>query len=1129
MNILLRFGFLPIFLLFTMVINAQIVDTLIVRIEMDSLLSLSHELLKKEEFENAKELIEFAQDKSIIAFGSSSSNYAKCIFNEARAYHMMDSLSSAKKLYIKAKDIWQKTNNKSNLDFAANLINLSTLYDLSVYDTVEKLLLEAKLTIEEIGEKEHRFYSNCLINLSRLYEDHGQFEKCEPLLIEAKEIIKRVNGEDSPNYADILFKLGMYYESTGRNKEAESMYVKSISIYEKTLGKSNIKYIKNEYNIANLYSQTGREQEAELLYLNSKKTIESEFGKNHPDYPIVVINLGELYVNLGRYEEAEICHQEAKKIRESIFGAESPAYARCLNNLANLYSIMGRFDEAEPLYIQAKFIFESTLGIEHPVFVRNADNLALLYSRMGLYTLALPVYLESKKSREKIYGKTHPEFARTLNNLGGLYSNLGDFKLSENLLQESKSIMEKYLGDYPVDYASILISLSGLYLDFDSIEKAKLFLFEAEKILKSKVGKDHYVYAITITNLARVYEKEGDFEKSEFHYREAISVWRNISGEATMDYANSLMRLANFYHRTNDKNEINELYKEANFIQRNFIAKASTYLSENEMAECLTFLSDNSDHFFSVSIDKKIKRGILISEFYENILFSKEYILGSLSNLRQIAHKDSSVWSQLSIYNSQCRKLATQNSLPTDKRNTDLIYNLKENTNSLEKSLGRSILGFTDARRQVACDEVRNTLLDHEVAIEFVCFKYKNYCRPTDSIMAVALVLLPQDTTPHLIPLFEEKQLQSLLEKTGVHAEATTNLYAARTGDVLGNAPVYGKELYNLIWRPLDSLLQKHDIKTVYFSPSGLLHRVSFAALPVNEKKVLSDQYALHQLGSTRSLVVKTPEPVSQNYTAAVFGGVQYDRSTNIVSDSTAPEITDNRLWTLLERPRTAGDDGFDYLPGTAQEAASLTRALQAQRVQVQTHTGKQASEEMLKSLGRDTVISPDILHIATHGFFFPDPEKRKEQRFGEENAFKWNENPLFRSGLALAGANTAWSGQPSPGNLEDGIATAYEISHLNLSNTKLVVLSACESGLGDIKGSEGVYGLQRAFKMAGADFLLVSLWQVPDKETVEFMDLFYKSWLGGKTIHEAFAKAQKKMRKKYKEVYKWGAWVLVE
>jgi len=291
----------------------------------------------------------------------------------------------------------------------------------------------------------------------------------------------------------------------------------------------------------------------------------------------------------------------------------------------------------------------------------------------------------------------------------------------------------------------------------------------------------------------------------------------------------------------------------------------------------------------------------------------------------------------------------------------------------------------------------------------------------------------------------------------------------------------------------------------------------------------LSDKYELHQLGSTRSLVVKTPEPVAQNYTAAVFGGVQYDRSNNILADSTAPEISDNRLWTLIERPRAASDEGFDYLPGTAQEAASLTRALQAQRVQTQTHTGAQASEEMLKSLGRDTVKSPDILHIATHGFFFPDPEKRKEQRFGEENAFKWNENPLFRSGLALAGANAAWSGQPTLGNIEDGVATAYEISHLNLSNTKLVVLSACESGLGDIKGSEGVYGLQRAFKVAGADYLLVSLWQVPDKETVEFMDLFYKSWLGGKTIHEAFAKAQKKMRKKYKEVYKWGAWVLVE
>ncbi|MFM8485903.1 MAG: CHAT domain-containing protein, partial [Bacteroidota bacterium] len=111
----------------------------------------------------------------------------------------------------------------------------------------------------------------------------------------------------------------------------------------------------------------------------------------------------------------------------------------------------------------------------------------------------------------------------------------------------------------------------------------------------------------------------------------------------------------------------------------------------------------------------------------------------------------------------------------------------------------------------------------------------------------------------------------------------------------------------------------------------------------------------------------------------------------------------------------------------------------------------------------------------------------------------------------------------------EDGVATAYEISHLNLSNTKLAVLSACQTGLGDIKGSEGVYGLQRAFKMAGVDYLLVSLWQVPDQETADFMEAFYDAWTGGNTVHSAFAKAQKQMRIKYKEVYRWGAWMLVE
>ena len=192
-------------------------------------------------------------------------------------------------------------------------------------------------------------------------------------------------------------------------------------------------------------------------------------------------------------------------------------------------------------------------------------------------------------------------------------------------------------------------------------------------------------------------------------------------------------------------------------------------------------------------------------------------------------------------------------------------------------------------------------------------------------------------------------------------------------------------------------------------------------------------------------------------------------------------------------------------------------------KIAVTTYLKEQATEDRVYQLH-----SPGILHIATHGFFLPDQKKNKTKEEGNGNVYSLAEDPLMRSGLVLAGGNYAWSGNPPVDGVDDGIATAYEISQLNFSTTELLVLSACETALGDIKGTEGVFGLQRGFKMAGVKKMIVSLWQVPDKETAELMSAFYTYWINGKTINEAFYQAQGELRKKYPALY-WAAFVLVE
>lgn len=220
----------------------------------------------------------------------------------------------------------------------------------------------------------------------------------------------------------------------------------------------------------------------------------------------------------------------------------------------------------------------------------------------------------------------------------------------------------------------------------------------------------------------------------------------------------------------------------------------------------------------------------------------------------------------------------------------------------------------------------------------------------------------------------------------------------------------------------------------------------------------------------------------------------------------------------------TSRNNAWIYLGGTLTEINNINKLFKEKKWITTEYSGKYGSEENFKSLNGKN--SPGILHISTHGFFFPEADSVVQNN--TRNPFKLNTNPLYRSGLILAGANYAWQCRPTIENIDDGVLTSYEVANTNLSNTDLVVLSACETGLGDIKTGEGVYGLQRAFQIAGAKSVIMSLWSVPDRETTELMSLFYNNWLKGTNRHNAFRQAQLEMAKKYPSYY-WAAFVLVE
>jgi CHAT domain-containing protein len=335
--------------------------------------------------------------------------------------------------------------------------------------------------------------------------------------------------------------------------------------------------------------------------------------------------------------------------------------------------------------------------------------------------------------------------------------------------------------------------------------------------------------------------------------------------------------------------------------------------------------------------------------------------------------------------------------------------------------------------------------------------------------------------------------------------------------------------------------------KSIYYSPSGLLHKIAFNALPADEDgALLSDKYNLHLVSSTREIarLKKETSDAAVQDTTVVYGGLAYDARQSSMLAAARPykgkqKSDDNRFVDRFRRrdaelPDAMLRSGFSewqYLAGTKTETEQIVASLESKRIPHQYYTENSGNEESFKHLsGAQT----GVIHLATHGFFLPDAENRAVdeivQRLGgsKEKPF---ENPLLRSGLIMSGANNQWLAREyvMEEDLEDGILTADEISRLNLTKTKLVVLSACETGLGDVKNSEGVFGLQRAFKLAGVESLIMSLWKVPDEATAELMTAFYSEWLAGNTKQNAFKTAQQKVRAKYQSPYYWAAFVMMD
>jgi CHAT domain-containing protein len=605
----------------------------------------------------------------------------------------------------------------------------------------------------------------------------------------------------------------------------------------------------------------------------------------------------------------------------------------------------------------------------------------------------------------------------------------------------------------------------------------------------------------------------GNYTKAESLYREARKIDKKVLGRGHPSYALFCNNLAELYQKMGNYTKAESLYIEAQNIINTNIDKNFQFLSEKEKELYFKTVSYKFDVFNSFALRRRTENPGITEYIFNNTLRNKGLLLKSTTAMRNaiLSSKDTALINTYNKWISLEKEITRLYSTPIAKRYRN-PEELETQANSLEKQLVKSSKLFSDFEhtQNINWKDVQSSLKANEIAIEFMHFLYydKDW---TDTTYYCALVVTQKSKYPEMIPLFEEKQLVEIIGKFG------GNNYSYING-IYGKNNELNTKLYNLIWAPIDSFLNSLSFGEglkIFISPDGLLHKISFSAIAKKQNVYLCDIYDIEQKSTTGKITESNGLAQNSLANASLFGGITYD------TDSTKQKI-------------------WNYLEGTETETQEIDKILKKAGVKVNYYTSKSATEEKFKLMASNS----SILHIATHGFFYPDPEeiKKEEEKnievgeivfrggnrgFGV-NSFVENKNPLMRSGLVFAGANDVWSKQNKPDSIDDGVLTAQEVAVINMRKTELVVMSACETGLGDIKGSEGVYGLQRAFKMAGVKYEIMSLWQVPDKETEEFMTAFYKKLIKQKDIKQAFYQTQKEMRAKY-DPYFWAAFVLIE
>ncbi|WKV11015.1 CHAT domain-containing tetratricopeptide repeat protein [Marivirga harenae] len=1040
--------------------------------DLQSQLNSAAVAFNKGEYAIALSLYTAANDSLNINSQQDSLQSAKILAQKALVYNTMGQLDSALQLLLYVED--KILNNISGINEEKALVykNTGDLYlELANFDSAGLYLDKALKQFEGNSNFKSEIEIQTRNSLGVLEQNKTNVEEAASYFTENLKLIEDVLGKQTVEYANTLNNLGALRLENGNYGLAESNFKDAGFIFNAIFDQNHENNAKVYENLGTVAQSRSQFRKADSLFQLAEKTYITSLGKSHPSLLNVYSKLALVKLAEADYPTAEQYFRKTVDLSKTVFGSQSVAHADALSGMGLYYQSTGNLKEAKSNLEKAIATYTEKLGKIHPSYVSSIENLSSIFQTEGNVDQALPLLNEALELDSIIYGVQHPKYATTLHNLASLYLTNEDYEKAEDLYEKSLVIDEAVYGRENPTFASTQYNLAVLYQKQGKHVKADSLFAKVTKLRRDVLGENHPDYIFTLYGWGILKQVENEIDSAYALFNSSVKSYLFLFKEYFPSMSES--EKSAFYHKVNP---VFEAYKDFAIENYEAIPKLKEDLFDLQLTTKAMLLNASA----------KMRNKILNSGDQELVILFQNW-----QDKKEKA---------IQYYSYTKEELLAQS--------IDLEH-LEASINNMEKELSikSNLFNAGFGSDSINWKKLQQSLASNTGVVELVRVKksLKN-----DSIVYAGLILTDTMDEPEIAVLQEGRRIEKQ------YFNAYQNLIKFKLMDKIS---------YENLWEWVDEKIPE-GLDKLFISPDGIYNKININTLYSEHlSQYLLEKENIRIITSSRDLI-KNRKPKANSIDKIQANESDFHEFPSLVLIGSpdfslgrpADEMNLEAQNVGLMRNFTGG---IPALPGTKIEINAIDSMTRANNWSVKKYLDEEANEILI-----DSLTAPNILHIATHGFFKAYNADNKIS--GVENQGK-EENPLLRSGILLSGASIGLAGGlPYENSFEDGLLTAYETMNLNLDATELVVLSACETGLGDVKNGEGVYGLQRAFLVAGAENLIMSLWTVNDYTTQLLMTEFYKNWTEGDDKFTSFRKAQMKIKEEFPQPYYWAAFTII-